>query len=241
VFFEISDDFLMINNYVRSFGSGNAVKLAGSSGLKLINNTIIGGNDALGVYVDVRSKPGCADPAQALCASSYSSDRDTVRTLPSTLDWIPRIDLMINNIIAYPTGSGFCGRLSAMCITKTNGAATVALNTVLHQADAARGIPKTDLDNNVYANGSGSIIAADAGTMTGYTTLASFTAAMAGSPVSISGLEANSKYANSWVNSDGTPTSSLTAVHSQAEPVPTNAAINAYLSAGLRHYGATYK
>ena len=82
VFFEISDDLLMVNNYVRSTGGARALKIAGSSGVKLLNNTIVGGADPIGVYVDSRSKPGCADPSQPLCAGSYSSDRDTVRPTP---------------------------------------------------------------------------------------------------------------------------------------------------------------
>ncbi|TAH37484.1 hypothetical protein EYC59_00005, partial [Candidatus Saccharibacteria bacterium] len=110
VFFEISDDLTLANNYIVSPANGDrAVKLAGSSGLKLINNTIIGGSDPVGIYTDSRSKPGCADPSQPLCANSYGSDRDTVHPRMATMDWVPRLDMMINNIIAYPTSAGYCG------------------------------------------------------------------------------------------------------------------------------------
>lgn len=238
VFFEISDNLLMINNYIRASGGSRAVKLAGSSGLKLINNTIIGGADPVGIYVDNRSIAGCADSSQPLCANSYNSDRDSVRTRPATLDWMPRVDLMLNNIIAYPDTKGYCPTTAPFCITKSNGTATAAIDDIIHQADASRGIPQTRTDGNVYANGSGSIIDTSVGA---YTQLSTFTSAMAGAPVSIPGLETNGKFGNSLVNTDGSPTASLTAIHNQAVAIPTDAAINAYIPAGTKHFGVLYK
>jgi hypothetical protein len=236
LFFEISDDLLAVNNYIRSPNGSNAVKLAGSSGNKLINNTIIGGPDALGIYVDNRSRAGCADPAQPLCANSYNSDRDTVRTRPASLDWLPRLDIMLNNIIASPSRNGFCGRLTAVCITQSNGGASVPIQTVIHKADSLR--PQTVINGNVYANGTGTIIATAVGN---YTTTSAFASAMAGSPVGISGFEANGRSGAQWVTSEGTPTTALKDAHAQATPVPTNANINQYIQAGTRHYGVTYK
>ncbi|HSH56120.1 MAG TPA: right-handed parallel beta-helix repeat-containing protein [Candidatus Limnocylindrales bacterium] len=238
LFFEISDDLLLINNYIKATGSAQAVKLAGSSGLKLVNNTIVGGRDPIGIYVDNRSKPGCADPSKPLCANSYGSDRDTVRPRPSTLDWMPRLDLSINNIVAHPTASSFCSMLTAMCITASNGDASAPINTVIHKADTTRGIPQTVMNGNVYVNGTSKIIATAIGS---YTTTGAFSSAMAGSPVNISGLDAQSKYGTSWVNADGTPSSSLSGAHGQAVAVPSNADINEFIPAGTRHYGVTYK
>lgn len=240
VFFEISDKFLLINNYIRSTSSGQPVKLAGSSGLQLVNNTIIGGFDPVGIYTDNRSKPGCANPTQPLCADSYGSDRDTLRTIPSTMDWIPRLDLMINNIVAYPGVSGYCGTLTSMCITQSNAAALVPIETTIHKADASRGIPQTYINGNVYANGAGNLINI-ASPQGRYTTTSAFATAMAGSPVLISGFETVGKYGNTYVNTDGSPTAALSGIHSQAEAIPTNAAINTYIPAGTRHYGVTYK
>lgn len=238
VFFEISDKLTMVNNYVTSPSNGDrAVKLAGSSGLRLINNTIIGGADPVGVYVDSRSIPGCANPANALCAGSYGSDRDTVRPYLTTIDWIPRIDMMYNNIIAYPRAAGYCGTATDMCITRTNGSANVPINTVIHQTDSLRPA-KTAMNGNVYANGTGSIINTNIGN---YTTTNAFATAMAGSPVSISGFEAAGRYGNTYVNTDGSPTAALAALHSQAAPVPTDSIINQYIPAGTKHYGVLNK
>jgi trimeric autotransporter adhesin len=107
VFYEISDDLLLINNYIKSSKtSAQPVKLAGSSGLKLINNTMIGGRDPIGVYTDDRSMPGCANPANPPCGE-WGGLRDSYHPYLATMDWIPRIDLMINNITGYATGSSF--------------------------------------------------------------------------------------------------------------------------------------
>jgi hypothetical protein len=234
VFFEISDDLLMINNYVRSTGGARALKIAGSSGVKLLNNTIVGGADPIGVYVDNRSKPGCADPSQPLCANSYSSDRDTARPIPATLDWMPRIDLMLNNIIARPTATGYCGTTTALCITAANGDATAPIQTVIHQADPTRGIPQTRIDGNVYTNGTATTVATAIGK---YTTHTAFSTAMAATPVTIPGIDTNAKTGSTWTNADGTPTPTLDAAHNQAIPTPTDPTINQYLPAGTRHYG----
>lgn len=236
VFFEISDDFLMINNFVRASGGALPVKIAGSSGAKLVNNTIVGGASPVGIYTDNRSKPGCANPSQPLCANSYSSDRDTIRPYDPKLDWMPRLDLMQNNIIAYTTASGYCGT-TLVCITLTNSGASTTIQNVIHKADSGRGIPQTQINGNVYANGSGSLINAPSA----YTSLTTFANAMAGSPVSISGFEVNGRAGNTWVNSDGSPTSALAGVHGQAPAVPADANINQYIPAGTRHYGVTNK
>ncbi len=236
VFFEISDDLLMINNYVRSTGGSRALKIAGSSGVKLLNNTIVGGADPIGVYVDNRSKPGCADPSKPLCANSYNSDRDSVRTLPDTLDWMPRIDLMLNNIITTPTATGYCGTRTALCITASNNGATAPINTIIHKADPSRGIPQTRIDGNVYANGTSTTIATAIGTHTTHTT---FTTAMKNNPVNITGIDTNSKTGTQWTNPDGTPTPTLNTHHNQAIPTPTNTNINQYLPPNTHHYGTT--
>jgi hypothetical protein len=233
VFFEISDDLLLINNYIKATGGARATRLAGSSGLKIINNTVVGGADVMGIFADTRSFPGCADPTQPLCAESYSSDRDTVRTRPATLDWMPRVDLMYNNIIAYSTNAGWCGNVT-MCMSSYSSPVYGAIQTIIHLAEPARGIPQTFIDHNIYANGTNKLINAN---NLQYSTLSSFTTAMAGSPVLIGGIEANSKAGNSWVNPDGSPTSTLSAIHNQAVPIPIETNINQYISAGTRHYG----
>lgn len=238
VFYEISDDLLLINNYITASGSARAVKAAGSSGLKFVNNTIIGGSDVVGIYVDERSQPGCSDPTKPLCGNSYESDRDTIRPLPPTMTWIPAIDLMINNIIANPTGQGYCGSITALCITNTNTGTNVALEKVIHKANPALGIPQTIMDNNIYSNGSANIVVT---IQNGYKTATSFAQALSGAPVSIPGLEQNSKSGTSWIDSTGGYTDTLTASHTQATAVPSNSAINQYLPAGYKHYGVSIR
>jgi hypothetical protein len=238
VFFEISDHLTLVNNYIVATGSAQALRLAGSSGLRVVNNTVVGGGAPIGVYTDNRSKPGCSDPAQPLCANSYSSDRDTVRPHLATMDWMPRIDLIINNIFVYPTAANYCGTNMVMCILSNNADASAPLETIIHKADAARGIPQTYMDGNVYANGTAKIIDTDLGS---YLNNAAFSTAMAAAPVSISGLEAAGKTGNSYVGTDGTPTATLSAIHAQAVAVPTDALINQYVPAGARHFGVLYK
>jgi hypothetical protein len=146
---------------------------------------------------------------------------------------MPRIDLMLNNVVAYPTSNGYCGN-TVVCFLHTNGTATAPLNTVIHKADAARGIPQTVIDGNVYANGTG--VAVNAGGV-GYLSHSAFGTGMAGSPVLIPGIDARGKTGNTWVNPDGTPTSALSAKNSEAAAVPTDSRINKYIPAGTRAYG----
>ncbi|MDB5162671.1 MAG: putative sortase-sorted surface protein [Candidatus Saccharibacteria bacterium] len=239
VFYEISDDLLLIDNYIAS-STGQPVKLAGSSGLKLINNTIIGGTDPVGVYTDERSMAGCSNPENPPCGP-WGNMRDSYHLpTPDTLDWIPRIDSMFNNIIAYPTSAGYCGVVTPVCITQRNTDAYVPIQTTIHVADSSRGIPRTQINGNVYANGSSYIFSINEPSGR-YTTTSAFSTAMAGSPVSISGFESAGRYGNSYVQSDGTPTASLAGLHGSAVAVPANADMNMFIMAGTRHYGVTWK
>jgi len=235
VFFEISDDLLLINNYISS-KVGQPVKLAGSSGLKLVNNTIVGGVDPLGLYTDSRSKPGCSDPAQPLCPGSYRSERDNYHAHAATMDWIPRLDLMLNNVIAFPSSSGFCGQKVPLCITLTNADAAVPLSRIIHAADPSRNIPRTQIDGNVYANGTGSVIdiRERAEQLPSAT---AFGAAMAGPPVHIDKMEARGLSGDVYVNPDGSPTATLSGLHQKAVPIPSDDVINEFVPAGTRHYG----
>lgn len=234
LFWEISDKLLVIDSFFQSpVGGSNAVKVAGASGVRLVNNTIIGGKDSLGIYTDSRSIAGCANPSQPLCQNSFGSDRDDKRPAVATLDWLPRIDLMLNNLIMNPTAAGFCGGPVAVCLTTTNGAAVNPVETILHQADNARGIPATRLDGNVYVNGTGVLVRAGTGSFSAVSTWA---AALAASPYGLSAQEVAGKSGASWASGAG-PSAALTAQNHEAVAVPTDARINAYLPAGLRHYG----
>lgn len=236
VFFEISDDLLMINNYIS--GGNENVKLAGSSGLKIINNTIVGGKNPIGIYVDSRSQPGCAANRNN-CKSgtqTYSSDRDSYRTRPATMDWMPRIDYMVNNIIGYPSAGQYCAGSSPVCITLSHtDKASTTIQAVIHQANSPHnGVPKTFIDDNVYINGSGRIITTSNAS---YYDTNAFKSSMAVAPVSIPNLEAGGRHGNSWAGSGGTPSAALSAVHNDATPVPNNVDYNKYVPAGTKHYG----
>lgn len=239
VFFEISDGLLFVNNYVHASGSAQALRMAGSSGIRMINNTSVGGANPLGVYTDSRSVPGCsARQVNNTCQYSINSDLQTQYPRPATLDWMPRIDYMINNIFAYPTGTYVCSSTTT-CYTTTNASASAPIETVIHKADPTRGIPQTFIDGNVYANGSSALVRVSLPSAT-YTTVNAWTTAMAGSPVSISGIDANSKFGDSWVGPNGSPSSTLESAHNQAIPVPTETELNKYIPAGTQRYGVTY-
>ena len=233
VFFELSDGLLMADNYVRSQGGGRALIVAGAGGAKIVNNTLIGGTEPMGAFPDNRSKPGCADPAQPLCANSYPSDRDTVRPLPPTLDWMPRIDLMLNNIIAHPTQNGYCGAVVAMCVTEWNLEALRPIQTIFHQAEPARGIPRTVVDGNVYVSSTGMLFGTPIGN---FPTLAAFVEAMGRPPVSLE-IEQRGRSGPGLVNADGTPTAALAAAHGTAVPVPTAGALDR-LPPGTTRFGS---
>jgi hypothetical protein len=235
VFFEISDRLLMVNTYVRAGGGERAVKIAGATGVRLVNNTIVGGADPLGVYVDSRSKPGCADPARPLCEGSLSSDRDTLRPRPATLDWMLRIDLMVDNVIGHPSGTGYCGARTAWCITASNAGATIPVASVLHPADATRGIPASALDGNVFATDGGVPVMRHAtGSVADTAALRAWLAATTALP----GQEPSGRSGTGLVRADGAPTAALASLHHTAAAVPADPAINVYAPAGARQYGA---
>lgn len=244
VFFEISDGLTMANNYISAPNSAQPVKLAGSSGLRLVNNTIIGGVDPLGIYIDGRSTPGCPQDATLCKEASPGSDRQGrfASSIGTTMDWMPRIDVMVNNIVAYPRGASFCSGAQpvGLCImlSHSSGAVTT-LDKVIHKPDPARNIPQTIISGNVYANGAGNIIRDG---LKNYTSVAAWSSALTGSPVLLANMDANGKSGNSWVNSDGTPTDALVTANTAAYKVPayagTNAIINTYIPAGTQQYGA---
>jgi hypothetical protein len=238
VFYEISDRIYVVNNLIKNNGE-QGLHISGSSNAYVVNNTFVGNYEQMGLYVDDRSIAGCSDPAQPLCANSYSSDRDTYHTHLATMTWIPTLNLAINNIFAYPAGNEYCGNNNAVCITHTNQTATVDISTILHHADPTNNIPQTVMDGNVYANGTGTLIYIVQ--LNTYTLLSAFSTAMAGSPVNISGMEALGHAGNSYLNTDGSATSTLTPLESSAYAVPTDTNINPYVPAGTKHYGVLWK
>jgi hypothetical protein len=166
-----------------------------------------------------------------------SSDRDSVRQLPSTLDWMPRLDLMLNNIIAYPTSGTNCPSYTALCINSNYQTAARPVETIFHPADPARGIPATRVDGNVYANTMTNGTLAWS-TLGGMTSIDQFRRTFAAAPVSLIGLETRGLDGTKYINADGSPTAALAALHSQAMPLPANAELNEYLTPGAARYGS---
>ncbi|MGB7980661.1 MAG: right-handed parallel beta-helix repeat-containing protein [Candidatus Nanopelagicales bacterium] len=140
VFFEISHGLTMVNNYILGPAGGpgaeghSAVRLAGSSGVRLVNNTIMRAPVGVGVYTDPRSKKydsdgngsrdrwcsehsvryGGGGNSGTDCNVPYTSDFDYARpgaysptgaaNLTPGMTWSPAIDMMINNVIADQSG-----------------------------------------------------------------------------------------------------------------------------------------
>lgn len=240
VFFEISDGLTLVNNFLK--GGGQPFKATSSGGVVAVNNTFVSGADPFGIYTDDRARAGCSTATSPACQTP--SDVQTRYPRPVTMDWFPRVDLMLNNIIAYPTGTvgGCSSSFTSFCISTSHPVQNTSrpIETIIHKADATLGIPQTIIDGNVYTSTTGILVTVSAPNSK-YTTLAAWTAAMAGSPVGITGIDANSKAGASWVNADGSPTAALAAVHGQAIAVPTNNAINPYIPAGTKHYGVLSK
>lgn len=241
IFFEISDGLTLVNNYIKTSGGSQPFKAVGSGGLIIVNNTFVGGIDPVGVYTDPRSIPGCSTRTAAPYCQ-IESDVQKRFPRPATLDWMPRIDIMLNNIMAYPTNSQYCV-VSPFCVnTYHPQPASAPIETIIHKANSTLGLQQTVIDGNVYVAGSsGVLIRRGNNENISYSSLSAWTAAMAASPVSIAGIDANSKSGSSWVNPDGSPTSALTAAHGQAVAVPTNSKINAFIPAGTKHYGVLNK
>ncbi len=146
VFYEISHDILVINNYIVAGSETNdSLRLAASSGLKIINNTIVGGiKSGIGIHADGRTKTFtyngetryCAEHAsrygavpadypsfEVACVNGLNSDIDKQRTgrFGTTnktygLNFQPSVDLLINNIVVK-SSTYSCGNLCVVGYT----------------------------------------------------------------------------------------------------------------------------
>ncbi len=248
VFFEISHGLTLVNNRIVTDSPDAAVKAAGSSGLRLVNNTIVGGRDVVQVVTDTRSKKydsngdGTADRLCAEHTARYGQGGDFVGVcggMGSDLDYarggayaatnqtpgltfLPGIDMMVNNVLANPSGTGRCGPVVPLCVagyTTAGGGVQAVMNTVFH--------PGSVINGNVYQTSSGYLAKAhvNSGQSGGFlaTDLAGLrgTSGLGSSYYGLS-AETNAKAGTGWVTTDGTPTSALNAAHSQAAPVPTD-------------------
>jgi hypothetical protein len=258
VFFEISHGLTMVNSLVAGVGAGPSVRLAGSSGVRLVNNTIVGGEDAVAVLTDARSRdyqPGrpCSEhpfrygqPGDlARCSILYPSDLDRARpgafgapgevNLTPSLSWRPVLDLMLNNVLADPRGSGSCAAAAALCVrghTRWMGRLTqVEMDSIL--------APGTVLDGNVY-QATGFLVllrpAPGAAGEVSATTLDGLRGGL-GDPYFGLDVERHGRAGPGWVTTDGRGTPQLADVQGEAAPVPDDPIINRYVAAGSRNYG----
>jgi hypothetical protein len=140
VFFEISHGLTMVDNFIQAASTDpgaeghSAVRIAGSSGVRLVNNTILGAPVGVGVYADPRSRKydsngdgvpdrycsehtvryGQGGSAGTDCNVPYTSDFDLARpgaysptgatNLTPKLTWIPGIEMLVNNVVANQSG-----------------------------------------------------------------------------------------------------------------------------------------
>lgn len=187
VFYEISHGLTLVNNYINGKASttGATIRLAGSSGIKIVNNTIIGGKDALWMGQDGRSmkfttstgeKRDCSEhvvrygqEGDALkdCWVSYTSDFDVARpgayspngaaNMTPGMDWNNSFAMFVNNIVADSDGKSNCGSLVLMCVS-----GFISWNSsngyIYHHADLKKIFPSTLMMNgNIYQVASGKI------------------------------------------------------------------------------------
>lgn len=256
VFYEISHGLTMVNNVILQQGArGPAIRIAGSSGVKLVNNTVMGGSDTIAVLTDPRSKnyngrpcsehpyrSGGAATYNADCNVGYSSDFDMLRqpSLTPGMTWRPRIDLMLNNVIADATGGDFCPGKTEMCAVAFS---SYRGSTITNDPTSLFGV----MDGNVYQNPVDNHVAKvrvnGAAAASGEMSVDNIDDLRGpngfGSTTYSKTVETHGRYAVSGlVAADGTPTAALDALHMNAVAIPADTLINAYLPVGYRHYGA---
>lgn len=265
VFYEISHGLTMVNNLVvvpNSTNSTPAVRLAGSSATRLVNNTIVGSQTPLTVAGDARSKTygssgrPCSEHSQryrqggnvsADCPPGLSSDLDMARTgaygspnLTPRLNWSPSASMLVNNVFANPgNGSGgICPGGYPVCVKGYAGAASKP--TVAFKTNAMLG--GLIMDGNVYqAQSAVAQVRVQDGGSGGVTasSLAQLRSALSSSWYQLQ-VEGNGLAGTGWVTSSGTPTAALQAKQGQAAPVPKDPVINTFVAAGSRQYGASF-
>lgn len=198
---------------------------------------------------------GQSGDAKADCNVGYSSDFDKARAgafspsgatnLTPGMNWKPAVDLMQNNVIANqtdPLPNGWatpCGGHTPLCVFGYVGspAVTVGLNTIFRRGMSMNGniYQPTGSDIAQFRSRSGTVsegafVADDIDALRGSSGLGGTTYGLS--------VESLGRSGTGWVNGDGSATSLLRASHGQAAPVPTDRAINIYLPAGARHFGA---
>lgn len=262
VFYEISHKLTMVNNYiVRGVDgiSGSAtLRLVGSSDLRLVNNTIVGGTVPVLIGEDARSKsfgsdnrPCAEHPYRytgsgnigADCPPALTSDLDRARegaygngpNVTPELDWEPSAGMLINNVIANPkvASGGACSDAYPFCL--------LAYSSDDSSSPANQLLPAgLQMDGNVYQSPDRvSKMQVPSGASGGFqaTTIDQLKSSLAGSPYGLT-VEEHGLAGTGWVDDSGRPTAALAARHADAAPVPTDAVVNEFIAAGSKYRGA---
>lgn len=263
VFYEISHGLTMVNNLVvagQPNSSTPAVRLAGASGVRLVNNTIVGSQTPLVLAGDARSKNygagrPCAEHTERYrkggsigrdCPPGLSSDLDMARpgaygsrNLTPKLNWRPSAAVVVNNVFANPApgGGGICPGGFPVCVKGYAGSASAP--TVVFKTNEM--LAGATINGNVYqAPGAVAQIRVQNGGSGGVvaTELGQLRSALASAWYGLK-AEDNGLAGTGWVQADGAPTAALRARQGQAAPVPSDATINVFVPAGSRTYGTT--
>jgi hypothetical protein len=195
---------------------------------------------------------GLGGDAKAACNSPYPSDFNRshpgayapsgVNQTPG-MNWMPEISMVINNVIANQApamASGWtpCGGRTPLCVYGylNSPKIDVGLRTIFPSGSVIDGnVYQTSGTQIAWLNSPGSL--ASTGTFRAADLAALKGPSGFGSAYYGKSVEAHGRSGTGYVNSDGTPTSALTAIAGQAAPVPTDAKINRYVPAGSRSFG----
>ncbi len=175
VFYEISHGLLLKDNLVRRGGSATSsptIRLAGASGVELVDNTVEGGAVPVALTADPRSggygpqdRP-CAEHAQRYgqgtgyptdCSPGLSSDLDTARpgSLTPGLTWRPSlVRLEGNTFEAGPGPASVCAAGTLVCIRTYSSTTAIPLSEIIASSAV--------IDGNTYrAPAGGTLLAVD--------------------------------------------------------------------------------
>jgi hypothetical protein len=264
LFWEISHKILVANNlFVKSGNSGIVVRVSGGSGAKFVNNTIVGGANPFYIIAELRGQQtangrwlsehteryGAGGSYDADSPSGSASDLDKAR--PGAYAVLPLVNMtpgmnfkggatmVLNNVIGHWGSSNvaayFRGKTS-------NTNVNVPANEVVPPAS-----PAGSFDGNIYQSQNSLLAQVDvksgaAGAIPVANTLAAWRGVNGLGQAHYNGLVAEAYgigASSGYVLQTGAPTTLLEGKQGTAAPVPTDAAINLYVPAGSRNYGAS--
>lgn len=239
------------------------IRLASGGDIRLVNNTLVGGANSISMIADPRSgrydsdgngtkDRWCAEHAFrydgsssfAACDTRYNDiiaeDFDRARSgafgsinRTPGMDWQMDVVMLVNNVMAMPTGGGDTNTCSAdtnLCV-RTGG--------VFQLANSAWGsilTSSTIADGNLYDNNDiTAVVNTDGGTYTPHRGIGAWRSILVSAPVSNPAAEAAGVSGSGLVDSNGALLDASS--HSRAAAVPKDSRVNEFVPAGTRHYG----